>query len=328
MSKLPRGWFSTNFSEVLDYVQRGKSPKYADVSELPVINQKCVRWWGIEEEFLKFIREDQHETYTEERFLQIGDVLWNSTGTGTIGRAALYSGLKNAPRAVVDGHVTILRSSAAIEPNFLFNFIRSPSVQNLIEEMQSGSTSQVELSKTVVLKTEIPLPPLPEQRRIVKKLNTLSTHTFTARTHLNAIAKLVEKYRHQVLELAFAGSLTKHLRDEDENGSEKMSRLPKGWQDCLLGEISEIQGGIQVGKKRSSDAELIEVPYLRVANVQRGWLNLEEIKTIFVTHQEKKRLLLKDGDILMNEGGGSRQTWSWVDMEYSDYGVHPPKSRV
>lgn len=42
---------------------------------------------------------------------------------------------------------------------------------------------------------EIPLPPLPEQRRIVRKLDTLSARTTTARTHLTAIAKLVERYK-------------------------------------------------------------------------------------------------------------------------------------
>lgn len=68
MNELPTGWIETTFEDALDYVQRGKSPKYADESDLPVVNQKCVRWWGIQEKFLKFIRSDQIETYTEEGF--------------------------------------------------------------------------------------------------------------------------------------------------------------------------------------------------------------------------------------------------------------------
>lgn len=204
MSELPDGWTDTSFEVVLDYVQRGKSPKYSIQSELPVVNQKCVRWWGIQEEFLKFIRPDQIGTYTEEKFLRKGDVLWNSTGTGTIGRAALFQGLKTATKAVVDGHVTILRSSAAIEPKFLFNFIKSPAVQSRIEDMQSGTTNQVELSKTEILKAAILLPPLSEQRRIVSKLDALSARTSLARNRLEAVLGLVERFRQSVIDAAFA----------------------------------------------------------------------------------------------------------------------------
>ncbi|KQN82248.1 hypothetical protein ASE90_11245 [Sphingomonas sp. Leaf67] len=72
-----------------------------------------------------------------------------------------------------------------------------------------------------------------------------------------------------------------------------------------------------MGKKRPADAVLVEVPYLRVANVQRGWLRLDEIKTLAVTAEERDRLLLKDGDILMNEGGDRDKLgrgWVWRDQ--------------
>ena len=88
--KLPKGWVLTTISEIADYVQRGKSPKYTDWSELPVINQKAIRWYGIELEYLKFIHPEQWNKWGEERFVQEGDILWNSTGTGTIGRATIY----------------------------------------------------------------------------------------------------------------------------------------------------------------------------------------------------------------------------------------------
>ena len=256
MSELPKGWTGTTLGDVLDYVQRGKSPKYADESELPVINQKCVRWWGIQEEFLKFICSDQIDTYTEERFLRVGDVLWNSTGTGTIGRAALFQGLETAPRAVVDGHVTILRSSAAIDSRYLFSFISSPNVQSRIEDMQSGTTNQVELSKTEILKAEIPLPPLPEQRRIVRKLDALSSRTTTARTDLAVISKLVERYRESILQSAFTGKLTADIRP---CGSEQIEVTitdpfrhtqvaPATWKQHVFSEVCKIVGGSQPAK--------------------------------------------------------------------------------
>ncbi len=93
MSELPSGWAEVTIEQVADYVQRGKSPKYIEHSDLPVINQKCIRWWGVDEEYLKFVHPDQWGSWTEERFVRPGDILWNSTGTGTVGRACLFRGL-------------------------------------------------------------------------------------------------------------------------------------------------------------------------------------------------------------------------------------------
>jgi type I restriction enzyme S subunit len=90
--------------------------------------------------------------------------------------------------------------------------------------------------------------------------------------------------------------------------------LADNWSVRLLSEISEIQGGIQVGKKRVGNIDIVKVPYLRVANVQRGWLNLNEIKVIAVTPEERDRLLLRKGDVLMNEGGDRDKLgrgWVW-----------------
>jgi len=102
MRELPRGWVNAEIGEVSDYLQRGKSPQYTTQSDLPVINQKFVGWWGIDETHLKYVHPDQWESWAEERFLRNGDILWNSTGTGTIGRAAVFRGLQNTHRAVVD----------------------------------------------------------------------------------------------------------------------------------------------------------------------------------------------------------------------------------
>lgn len=91
--------------------------------------------------------------------------------------------------------------------------------------------------------------------------------------------------------------------------------LPAGWVEAELGDIADIKSGITLGKKRSPDQELIERPYLRVANVQRGSLDLSTIKTIAVTPEEAEALKLEEGDILMNEGGDRDKLgrgWVWT----------------
>ncbi len=74
------------------------------------------------------------------------------------------------------------------------------------------------------------------------------------------------------------------------------------WPVVALRDVAEIAAGITLGRK-TKEAELVGVPYLRVANVQDGKLNLDEVKTIDATHAEIERLRLRAGDLLLTEGG-------------------------
>ena len=165
-------WDTVLFNDICTYIQRGKSPRYIDYSTLPVINQKCIRWNELQTQYLKYIDPAQFDTWTRERHVKPMDILWNSTGTGTIGRAYLYRGTE-IKDAVVDSHVTIVRPDIKkVNPTFLFFYIQSPFVQDKIEKMQSGSTNQVELARKEIQNVVIALPSLAEQKTIVKKIET------------------------------------------------------------------------------------------------------------------------------------------------------------
>jgi len=80
--------------------------------------------------------------------------------------------------------------------------------------------------------------------------------------------------------------------------------------------LGEIASGVAKGTKRASEVQVREVPYLRVANVQRGFLDLSEVKTILATERDIAELTLQDGDILFNEGGDRDKLgrgWVWRD---------------
>jgi len=273
---------------VCSYIQRGKSPKYIEKSDLPVINQKCVRWWGIDERYLKFVDPFQWPSLTEERFLVSEDVLWNSTGTGTIGRAALFKGLRSADQAVVDSHVTVLRSNGSIIGGFLHRFIQSPCVQNAIADMQSGTTNQVELNRTEITETVLPLPPLVEQRRIVAKLDTLDAKSACARTELARIETLVARYKQAVLSKAFSGELT---LAEASN-----------WTSCALGDLAlDVRYG--TAEKCTYAPDL--TPVLRIPNVSNGRIDLSDLKHASFNEKELRKLALVEGDILVIRSNGS-----------------------
>lgn len=76
----------------------------------------------------------------------------------------------------------------------------------------------------------------------------------------------------------------------------------RNWPVIALREVADISAGITLGRK-TRETDLIEVPYLRVANVQDGQLVLTDIKTVAATRREIERLTLRDGDLLLTEGG-------------------------
>lgn len=77
--------------------------------------------------------------------------------------------------------------------------------------------------------------------------------------------------------------------------------VPSGWERLPLEKIADVRSGVAKGKKGLKNP--VTVPYLRVANVQDGHINLDEVKEIAIEHNKLERYSLKAGDVLMNEGG-------------------------
>ena len=172
---VPDSWEWARLETVATYIQRGKSPKYSSIEEYPVVAQKCNQWSGFSLEKAKFIDPDTVCKYGNERILQDGDLLWNSTGLGTLGRMAIYDSSKNKYSwAVADSHVTVIRTRENwFDYRFAFAYFAGPSVQSVIEEQASGSTKQKELTQETVKNYLIPIPSLAEQRRIVAQLEAV-----------------------------------------------------------------------------------------------------------------------------------------------------------
>ena len=176
---IPENWKWVRLEKVCEYIQRGKSPKYSDIKKYPVVAQKCNQWSGFSLEKAKFIDSKTLGSYTEERILQDGDLMWNSTGVGTLGRVAIYEEYKNPYElAVADSHVTVIRPlKQYVNFKYLYYYISNPSVQSVIEKQSSGRTKQIELATNTVKNYLFPLPPFNEQKRIVEKIEEFLPYT-------------------------------------------------------------------------------------------------------------------------------------------------------
>lgn len=170
---LPESWMWCRLVEACEYIQRGKSPKYTEVSSVPVVSQKCVQWAGFNITRARFITEDSLDKYQDERFLQVGDLLWNSTGDGTVGRVTLFP-VTDYERVVADSHVTVVRPmKGLLLSEYLQTFGSSPLIQENVLKNVSGSTKQTELATGTVKAMEFALPPLPEQKAIISIVEQL-----------------------------------------------------------------------------------------------------------------------------------------------------------
>jgi len=176
--EIPETWSWVRLEDICEYIQRGKSPKYSLIKKYPVIAQKCNQWSGFSIDKAQFIVPETISSYGEERKLQDRDLLWNSTGLGTLGRMAIfYSKLNPYELAVADSHVTVIRAfKQYVCPEYLYTYFTSYTVQSVIEEKSDGSTKQKELATKTVKAYLVPLPPYEEQKRITNRINEVFAH--------------------------------------------------------------------------------------------------------------------------------------------------------
>jgi type I restriction enzyme S subunit len=147
---MPEGWIKKPIGELTCFLKRGISPHYDDAAVGLVINQKCIRDGRLN---LNLARRQSRE-YNSERQVEMGDVLVNSTGEGTLGRVAqVKSPIENC---TVDSHVTIVRPLTGIPIHYFGLAIMAWEPQ--FSTMGRGATNQTELSPTAIGKAEIMMP--------------------------------------------------------------------------------------------------------------------------------------------------------------------------
>ena len=259
---IPSSWRWGRMETVACYIQRGKGPIYAESGRARVVSQKCIQWSGFDLSPARSISDESLGKYGEERFLKENDILWNSTGTGTVGRVGLYSGSQGP--VVADSHVTVIRLTNFI-PKYVWCYLVSPTIQsrmipNQEGSMVSGTTNQVELSTSKASELPIPCPPISEQKRIVAKVDELmalcdklevqkqerdrcfpilsrTSHArFTKSPTLNNLQTIFDDIKtvsskdlhDSILSLAVSGRLTKQIGHVTENDLIQLKKDKRG----------------------------------------------------------------------------------------------------
>ena len=160
-------------------------------------------------------------------------------------------------------------------------------------------TTRLKLTQRAMRSIPVRLPPVREQERIVAAIEEHFSRLDAVESTLRKVLKRLHTLRATILVEGFHSN----------------RGLPSHWNRTMIGKVAEVRGGIQKQPKRRPNKN--PAPFLRVANVLRGELLLDEVHHIELFDGELERYRLQAGDLLVVEGNGSPQqigrAASWVD---------------
>ncbi|MDB5237922.1 MAG: Type restriction-modification system, specificity subunit [Candidatus Kaiserbacteria bacterium] len=266
-------WQTKKLGEVTDLLVRGISPRYIDGGGTLVLNQKCIR--NHEISYAEARRHDHiSKKHSADKLIQVGDVLVNSTGVGTLGRVAQVRSIETP--AVVDSHITIVRPKKNLFSNLFFGWAMMY-VEDLIKGLGAGASGQTELARSVLKEIQISYPvSIPEQKVIAKKLEEVfekvTNANENAEKNLQNSKDLFESY----LQSVFAKPI-------------------KSWSKKRLGDISTIIMG-QSPKGKTYNTQGIGMPLINgPVEFSPGQLSETHI-TKYTTEPTK---ICKKGDLIL-----------------------------
>ncbi len=196
---IPVGWGVKPLKDITVELRRGVSPKYIEDGGIRVLNQKCIRNHIVNYSLAR--RNDPTKRKTEGRLLEIGDIVINSTGTGTLGRIATILSLDEP--TIVDSHVTVVRGNKSILETSFFQYLMF-SIEDYIEAMGEGSTGQTELSRLRLSEVEVLVPPKSGQCLIENSLSNFNSK----KDSNNILSGKLTKLRDTLLPQLISGKLS------------------------------------------------------------------------------------------------------------------------
>ncbi len=292
MSGLPKGWAKTSLGDIT--APRGEKADPQTLGEMLFLGMD-----HIEAHSAKLLgSQPVSELRSSVAIFKKGDLLY--------GRLRPY--LNKVHLAEFDGAASaefiVLPPSEAVEQRFLQSLLRSPEFRTLADQRSTGDRPRVKFDS--VRDFEFALPPLAEQKRIVRKLDTLSARTTTARTHLTTIAKLVERYKASVLRMAFDGTLSTDYRGAKSkqrvvefelappelkklklsshllSSEEAPYKVPRTWRWIALPALGELARGKSKHRPRN-DKALFGGPYpfIQTGDVSNSSGRIEEYSSTY-----------------------------------------------
>ena len=267
--------------------------------------------------------------FDKEYVVRKGDILVGMDGDFHVARWKGKNGLLNQRVC------RITLTSSHFNEDFLFLCLQ-PYLNAINAETSSVTVKH--LSSKTLEEIPLPYPPLPEQHRIVKKIEALFSELENGIEQLKTAQQQLKVYRQVVLKWAFVGKLTEEWREQQsflptaetlleqikierkrqakasgkklkpiapltEKDLAELSELPEGWAWAKVEQIGDVQLGRQRSPKNVS--KNFPTKYVRAANIKEAGVDLSDVLEMEFSPDERKRYELRDGDIVLSEASGS-----------------------
>lgn len=174
-------------------------------------------------------------------------------------------------------------------------------VSQEIMKVISNATTLGILNQDKTKQIPLAVPPLEEQNAIAQFLDHKTSQIDALISKKEALLEKLDEKRTALISHAVTKGLDPTVPMKD-SGIEWLGDIPAHWEVMPVKRKAQVRGGVAKGRKLDKE-ETVELPYLRVANVQDGHIDISDIAYIEVLQDEVERYLLRDGDVLMNEGG-------------------------
>lgn len=289
----------SNWKTVSDFVNfsiKGITPKYVENSSIIVLNQKCIRNGKIDYSFSQYT--DDTKQISELKFVKRGDILINSTGTGTAGRCAFVNELPENHRLLTDSHILLLRCNSYYEAQCLSYLLFS--FEKTLMSFMTGSSGQSELDKVVLmnLKTKFPtdLYTLQKIAKVLSDLDAKIELNNRINCELEAMAKTLYDYWFVQFDFPDAnGKPYKSTGGKMDWNAELKREIPEGWEVKMLLDIATFVNGLACQKFRPKENE-DSYRVIKIREMGTGFTENSE----FVSTNIPEKVVIHNGDILFS----------------------------
>lgn len=290
LGRLPRHWDTgPGFATF-----REKRVKNIGMQESKVLSLSYGRIVVKPPEKLHGLVPESFETY---QIVDPGDIIIRSTDLQN-DWTSLRVGLVR-DRGIITSAYLCLKTTDKMMPEHGYLLLHAFDLMKVFYGMGSGLRQNLDFSD--FKRMLVFVPPLDEQASIVQFLYHAIRRLNRAIRAKQRVIALLNEQKQVIIHRAVTRGL-----DPDAplkpSGIPWLGDIPQHWEFVPLKSLCSIQSGVTLGKYYTGQ-NLTEYPYLRVANVQAGHLNLETVKSLWLPEDEAKRYLLRDGDVLMTEGG-------------------------
>lgn len=287
----PEGWKKApvaTFGEVV----AGKAKNTAGIGE----NRPYLRVANVFDGRID-VRDVLEMPFSDEEFtryrLEHGDVLLNEgQSLELVGRCAMYRGEYPGPCAIQNALVRF-RAGPHASPAFAEQLFRWCQRAGVFAAIATQTTSIAHLGVKRLADLELLFPPVGEQRKIATILSSVDDAIEATQAVIEQLQVVKKAMMAELLTRGLPGRHTRFKMTE-------IGEVPEEWEVVALSSVGHLQTGLAKGKAVEGGVEL---PYLRVANVQDGHVDLSEVKTIRVDERSVERYRLRAGDVLFTEGG-------------------------